>query len=210
MLMYSANDLDYLLQLCKQHDIITIADEVMTGFGRTGTLFATEQTKHKPDIICVSKGITGGVLPLGVTACHAHIAEAFGENNVFYHGHSYTANPIVCAAACASLDIINNENTLQKIQHITQSHHAFVQTINNHPATHRIQATGTILAIDLKTNEQPGYTNSIRLQAINYFKKQGILIRPLGNVLYILPPYCISTDELKYVYQRILNFINTH
>lgn len=206
MQMYAAKELDQLLSLCKQYNILTIADEVMTGFGRTGTLFATEQTTYKADIICVSKGITGGVLPLGVTACNSTIADAFADCIPFYHGHSYTANPIACAAACASLDLFEKENTLDKIAFISNQHHAFVKAME-HKNIIRIQATGTILAIELKTPEASGYTNNIKQQAVDYFKQHGIIIRPLGNVLYVLPPYCIGETELNQIYSCIRSFL---
>jgi adenosylmethionine-8-amino-7-oxononanoate aminotransferase len=212
MQMYDAALLDELLAICKQNNIITIADEVMTGFGRTGKFFATDYLSNKPDIICLSKGITGGVMPLGVTACAQFIYDAYISDNkhkTFFHGHSYTANPTACAAALASMDLMEKEETWNNIQEIAIAHISFKEKIKTHPNIISIRNLGTIIALEIKTPEESGYLNNLAEKISAYFIQKGILLRPLGNVLYILPPYCISQTDLIYIYTCIETFLNT-
>lgn len=211
MLMYDQQLLDVLIQFCKQNDIITIADEVMTGFGRTGTFFASHQLEHQPDIICLSKGLTGGYMPLGVTSCASFIHEAYisdDKTKTFFHGHSYTANPTACSAALASMDLMEEEGTWAQIRMIEEQHHAFVNELKGHKACADIRVKGTILAIELKTEEATHYLNSASEGIAAYFLKKGILLRPLGNVFYVIPPYCISKEELNRIYSTIKEFLN--
>ena len=206
MLMYEAQYLDELTGLAKEHNIICIADEVMTGFGRTGKNFAIEYLVNKPDIICLSKGITGGFMPLGVTACSQKIYEAFYADDklkTFFHGHSYTANPLACAAANASMDILNADTCRQQISSMVSSHALFAASLPDHPSIKEVRQLGTILAIELKTREASSYFNSIQSRAYEYYLGKGIFLRPLGNVVYIMPPYCITKDELDMVYTSI-------
>ena len=208
MLMYEAAGLDKLLALSKAYNIVCIADEVMTGFGRTGKIFATDHLTQKPDIMCLSKGITGGFLPLGVTTCTAEIFSAFDSDDMmktFFHGHSYTANPIVCAAAVASMDILRGEECQNQIAMICRQHAAFLKKMKPHPLIKNIRQTGTILAIELHTGENTSYFNSIKAIIQPFFLENGILIRPLGNVLYLMPPYCITETELLGVYEVMEN-----
>jgi adenosylmethionine-8-amino-7-oxononanoate aminotransferase len=205
MVIYSPEGLNVLIQICREHQAITIADEVMTGFGRTSSLFASEQMQEKPDIICLSKGITGGFLPLGVTACKEFIYQAFlGEDlrKAFLHGHSYTANPLACSSALASLDLLLEDACTEQRKKIQESHQAFVAKWKNHPKLKRCESLGTILALEYRT-ESSSYFQSIRDTLYDYFLSQGILLRPLGNVLYVLPPYCITEDELALIYKHI-------
>lgn len=209
MLMYDADTLDQMIYTCKQNGIITIADEVMTGFGRTGKLFACDYIESKPDIICLSKAITGGTMPLGVTSCTLEIFNAFlsdDRSKTFFHGHSYTANPVACTAALASLDLLLKEECIQNIQRITAQHLHFIKRNNNTTAFKNLRCTGTILAIDFDTPEETSYFNSLRDRLYNYFMDKGILLRPLGNTIYIMPPYCITEDELIQVYKAIERF----
>jgi adenosylmethionine---8-amino-7-oxononanoate aminotransferase len=214
MLMYDAESLDKLMAIAKAHNILCIADEVMTGFGRTGKMFASNHLTETPDIICLSKGITGGFLPLGVTACTADIYEAFYCDELtkaFFHGHSYTANPISCAAAVASLEILRGSDCQEQIARIVAQHAVFLQHIKTHPFVKNARQTGTILAIDLNTSEGTSYTNSIKTAAQQFFLDNGILIRPLGNILYLMPPYCVSENDLERVYgviERALDFFD--
>lgn len=205
MIIYSHKELDKLIKCCKQHNILTIADEVMTGFGRTGTLFACDQLQETPDFICLSKGLTGGFLPLGATACTEKIFNTFLDDNLnkaFLHGHSYTANPIACSAALASLDLLlDNHCSLQR-KKIATAHKAFCNKWKLHPKLKRCESIGTILAIEYKA-KNTSYFSSLRDRLYDFFLNQGILLRPLGNVLYILPPYCIQNDELSKIYQQI-------
>lgn len=212
MQMYRAHLLDEILYICKQHHIITIADEVMTGFYRTGKFLAIEYLKaNQPDIVCLSKGITGGVMPLGVTICAQFIYEAYlsdDKTKTFFHGHSYTANPTACAAALASLDLLEKKETWQNIKQISSLHEKFKEKIKLHPGILSVRNLGTIIAIEIKTPQESGYLNNLAEKISSYFIKRGILLRPLGNVLYILPPYCISEADLIYIYASIEDFLN--
>lgn len=206
MQMYEVKYLDQLLSTCLVNDILTIADEVMTGFGRTGTYFACEQLINKPDIFCLSKGLTGGTMPLGVTTCTQNIFNAFLSDDklkTLYHGHSFTANPIACVASLASLDILLSEETLPNIKRIETQHRLFYEEIKNHPKVKSIRQTGTIIALEWQTGSDTSYLNGLRDQLYNYFLHKGIILRPLGNIIYILPPYVISTADLTYIYQSI-------
>lgn len=205
MRMYPAEELDALLKMCQEHEVLTIADEVMTGFGRTGTLFACNQLKYEPDIICLSKGLTGGFLPLGVTACKEFIHEAFLSKDLhkaFLHGHSYAGNPLACASAIASLDLLQNEECKSQIAMISNSHIQFCKKWNGHKGLNRCECIGAILALEYKT-EGYSYFSNCRDYLYNYFMDRGILLRPLGNVLYVMPPYCITEDELIEIYKHI-------
>ncbi len=212
MKMYEAKYLDELIDLCKQNNVITIADEVMTGFGRTGKYFASDHLKNNPDIICLSKGLTGGYMPLGVTSCAEFIHTAFisdDKTKTFFHGHSYTANPTACAAALASLDVLDEENTWKNIERIHEQHEKFYNKIEYHKALKNVRCCGTILAFELETSEETHYLNMASERIAEYFIKKNILLRPLGNVFYILPPYCISDEDLEYIYMEIESFLNT-
>lgn len=209
MLMYDAALLDDLITICKENDVLTIADEVMTGFGRTGQFLATDYCEQKADIICLSKGITGGFLPFAATTCTQQLYDAFlsdERSKMLFHGHSYTGNPLGCAAALASLEVFERDNTFENITRITARHSGFAQFISNHTAVTDVRQTGTILAIELKTDT--GYLSTIRDKAYNFFIQRGIIIRPLGNIIYILPPYCISNADLEEVYSAISDFLN--
>ena len=206
MIMYPAEILDRLIRTCKEHGVLTIADEVMTGFGRTGTLFACNQFHETPDIMCLSKGITGGFLPLGATICTEEIHNAFlGEHlhQAFLHGHSYTANPLACCSALASLDLLLDESCTTQRQMIAERHKSFCYTWSTHPKLTRCESLGTILALEYKV-ESTSYFQPIRDQLYRFFLDKGILLRPLGNVLYVLPPYCIRSEELSYIYEQII------
>ncbi len=206
MQMYEAKYLDQLLACCIENDILTIADEVMTGFGRTGTYFASEQLTHRPDIFCLSKGLTGGTMPLGVTSCNQKIFDAFLSDDklkTLYHGHSFTANPVACAASLASLDILLDEKTLANIKRVEAQHQQFFNQVKNHPKVRNIRQTGTIIALEWETGNDTSYLSGLRDQLYNYFLTKGIILRPLGNIIYILPPYVISNDDLTYIYRTI-------
>ena len=210
MKMYSPEILDELILICRKNNILTIADEVMTGFGRTGKFLATDYCENKSDIICLSKGITGGFLPFAATTCTQEIYDAFlsdERSKMFLHGHSYTANPLGCAAAIASLEVFDTENTFEKIERISFHHSKFAENLTGHPKVKEVRHRGTIVAIELKTDETSGYLNTIRDKTYNFFIERKIILRPLGNVIYILPPYCISDKDLKKVYLSICDFL---
>lgn len=206
MQMYEAKYLDELLRVCQENDILCIADEVMTGFGRTGTYFACEQLINKPDIFCLSKGLTGGTMPMGVTSCNEKVFNAFLSDDklkTLYHGHSFTANPVACAASLASLDILLAPETLANIKRVEAQHQHFFKQIKNHPKVRTIRQTGTIIALEWETGNDTSYLSGLRDQLYTYFLNKGIILRPLGNIIYILPPYLISNDDLAYIYETI-------
>lgn len=211
MRMYGVTVLEKLLAIARQHDVICIADEVFTGFGRTGKLLASDYPAHKPDLIALSKGITGGTLPLGVTAVSSKIVEAFQNSELtktFFHGHSFTANPLACAAANASFGLLTRDACLKSIGRITNQHKTFAAKISSHPALKDVRALGTILAIELASDEQTSYTNVIRKKIYSYFLERNILLRPLGNTFYIIAPYVITEDEMNTIYQAITEFLD--
>lgn len=211
MKMYSAEGLDAMLLLCKEYGVLSIADEVFTGFGRTGKNLACDYLQNKPDIICLSKGITGGVLPLGATIASNEIYEAFldeSRQKMLLHGHSYTANPISCAAANASFELLLSKETQTAIVVISESHKSFVKDLEAHNKAENVRLLGTILAFEVKSPEGDSYLNSLRDKLYNFYLDNGVLLRPLGNTVYIVPPYCIKSDELKVVYNVILKSLD--
>lgn len=202
MILYEAQKLDALLRLCRQADVLTIADEVMTGFGRTGTLFACDQLQEKPDLICLSKGLTGGFLPLGATACTQRIYEAFlGDSlsQALLHGHSYTANPIACSSALASLDLLEKPSCLVQRNRIAEQHVRFCKAVTQSKLV-RCQSLGTLLVTE--------FADKSREQLYTHFLEREILLRPIGQVLYVLPPYCIEEAELNSIYEAIYDLFD--
>lgn len=206
MLMYEPDVLSDMIALAKAHGALCIADEVMTGFGRTGTLFACDQSKEKPDIIAMSKGLTGGSMPMGLTSCPEFLFKAFiseDKMKTFFHGHSYTGNPLACAVAIESLKMLTEDTCQSDIRRIVSRHQAFAKKHENNPKFKEIRQCGTILALEYQTGEKTSYFNSRRDELYNFFIERGVLLRPLGNVIYILPPYCITDEELDRVYTAI-------
>lgn len=211
MRTYDSLLLNEILMELKKNKVLCIADEILTGFYRTGALFASSFMHEKPDIICLSKAITGGFFPLGLTLCTAEIYEAFYDNDykkTFFHGHSYTANPSICAAANASLDLTLNESIQANIYNINKQHISFCETLKNIKNVENIRVLGTLLAFEIQQKES-GYFSNIAPKIKAYFYGKGIMLRPLGNTIYILPPYCIKNTELQYIYNEIINFLNT-
>lgn len=206
MRMYRAELLDLLIAKAQQHGTLCIADEVFTGFGRTGRLFASDHLRHCPDIICLSKGLTGGMMPLGVTTCTDCVAEAFQTEDfmkTFFHGHSFTANPLACAAANASLDLLLDPACQANIRAISDRQAACAARLSGYPALSHPRALGTILAVDVRTADFTGYVNEARGWLYEHFLRQNVLLRPLGNVVYIVPPYCMPLDELDRIHALI-------
>lgn len=206
MRLYCGKTLTKMIETCQSLGIITIADEVMTGFGRTGPLFACNQLEKSPDLICLSKGITGGFLPLGATIAKEFLFNAFlspDPSRAFLHGHSYTANPLACAAANASLDLLLHPACKAARIMIESEHRQFQKTWGKHSKLVRCDVLGTILSIEYKI-DHGSYHHPLKDQLIEFFRTQQILIRPLGNILYILPPYCINQDELRKIYSTII------
>ena len=205
MVMYSPEVLNRLLEICLQHDILTIADEVMTGFGRTGRTFASDYLQRKPDMVAMSKGLTGGTMALGATSCNEKIYEAFlsdDKRKTLFHGHSYTGNPVACAAGLASLDLLLQEETQQHIQRINQRHIAFADHFTNLPKVQKVRQQGTILAVEFEADET-SYFNKMGDTLYSFALEQGVILRPLGNIIYVIPPYCMTDEQLDQVYRTI-------
>lgn len=206
MRMYSLEWLNKAIALCQKYHTFTIADEVMTGFGRTGRLFASHYLAYLPDIICLSKAITGGFLPLGATLCNELVYQHFRDNDIlktFFHGHSYTANPIACAAAVASYDLLTQNATQKHIRRIARQHQNFKISLEGHESIIQTRQLGTILALEMRTDGPSSYINEARHHLYSYFINKGILLRPLGNVIYLMPPYIIQNADLQKVYAAI-------
>ncbi|MCH8517702.1 MAG: adenosylmethionine--8-amino-7-oxononanoate transaminase [Cyclobacteriaceae bacterium] len=209
MQMYSAQLLDRLIELAHQNNVICIADEVMTGFGRTGKLFACNHLRNQPDIICLSKGLTGGAMPLSVSIASQFIVDAFdsdARNRTFFHGHSFTGNPLACAVAIASLELLLSKERQEDMQRICSSHSNFAKSLKLLDNVENIRQCGTILAFDWKNEEETSYFNSKRNFIYNFFIDRGVLLRPLGNTIYFMPPYCTSQAQLEKVYEAVLEF----
>ena len=209
MKIYNADVLNTLLQLCKEYDIVSIADEVMTGFGKTGTLFASDQVLTKPDIICLSKALTAGLLPMAVTSCSQNIYDAFYHDDVsrgFFHGHTYTANPLACAAALAGLELLLSEPITQQRHFIAEMHTRFDHKIRNHARVLTTRQLGVIYALEL--NIQMERYGNLRDRLFNFFMKNGVFLRPLGNTIYILPPYVINKEQLDKIYSVIIRALD--
>ncbi|GAB3501329.1 adenosylmethionine--8-amino-7-oxononanoate transaminase [Spirosoma knui] len=206
MTMYEPAILDQLFTLARQQGALLIADEVMTGFGRTGKLFASDYLQEKPDLMCVSKGLTGGTMALGITTCTQAIYDAFLSDDKFktlFHGHSFTANPLACVASLASMDLLLSAETQHSIQRIAEKHTAFKKRLAEYTCVENVRQRGTLLAFDLKAGEQTSYFNNIRDIAYNFLLDRGVLMRPLGNVLYFIPPYSTTDGQLQYAYTQV-------
>jgi len=205
MIVHPVEFLQKVRALCMKHDVLLIADEVLTGFGRTGKMFACDLAGVVPDLMCLSKGITGGFLTMGVTLCTERVENAFrseDRKHTFYHGHSYTGNALACAAANASLQIFEDEPVFDRIATIARIHSERLELLRELHQVGETRQIGTIGAIELRA-EDAGYLSSMRPKLYQFFLERGVLLRPLGNVVYVLPPYVISPDELHRVYDVI-------
>ncbi len=206
MRMYSPEILDKMIGMVHEAGALCIADEVMTGFYRTGKMFASDYLTNKPDCMALSKGLTGGTLALSITTCTEKIYEAFlsdDKSKTFFHGHSFTANPIGCAAAIASLDLLEKEECQSNIRMIVEMHSEFLKELEAHPKATNARQRGTIIAFEFETGKETSYFNSIRDTLYHFFLERGVLLRPLGNVVYIMAPYVISKEELEKIYGLI-------
>jgi len=211
MIVHPVEFLQKVRALCTAHDVLLIADEVLTGFGRTGKMFACDLAGIAPDLMCLSKGITGGFLPMGVTLCSDGVEAAFRSENrqhTFYHGHSYTGNALACAAAVESLRIFEDEPVFDRIAGIAGIHSERLAQFKEFAQVGEVRQIGTIGAIELKA-EDAGYLSAMRPKLYKFFLERGVLLRPLGNVVYVLPPYVISADELNHVYDVIVEAVQT-
>ena len=195
-----------ILKICKANNVICVADEVMTGFGKTGKNFASEYLEEQPDIICMSKALTAGLLPMAITSCSMKIYDAFYADDIakgLFHGHTYTANPLACTAALAGIQLLNSEEIQQNIQQVINSHKEFLAKIKGHPKVTNSRQLGVILAFELNV-EMERYGN-LRNKLFQHFMEKGVFLRPLGNTIYVLAPYVISQEELQEVYNSILS-----
>ncbi|MFD2586554.1 adenosylmethionine--8-amino-7-oxononanoate transaminase [Croceitalea marina] len=210
MKFHSAKGLDALVQKCKSLDVLCIADEIMTGFGKTGKNFASDYLEHKPDIICLSKALTAGMFPLSITSCSQHIFNAFLSDKVakgFFHAHTFSAHPIGCAAAIAGLDLLESKTVLERRKYIEDAHERFVLKIKKHPKVEDARSLGVILAVDLNV-KMDRYGKS-RDKLYQFFMSRGVNLRPLGNTVYVLPPYVITNEQLEKIYDVILELLET-
>jgi adenosylmethionine-8-amino-7-oxononanoate aminotransferase len=211
MVMYEASILDELIQICNTNKVFTIADEVMTGFGKTGKLFACDYLTTQPDMMCLSKALTGGTIPMAITTFSQEIFDGFvseNTNHAFFHGHTFTANPTGCAAALASIHLLEQPETQQHINRIHANHIAFQNHIRSHKNVSVTRVKGIIFALEVKVAEKQAYYGALRNKLYQFFIDQGVILRPVGNTIYILPPYCISDESLHTVYQLIEKALN--
>ncbi|MBT8295980.1 MAG: adenosylmethionine--8-amino-7-oxononanoate transaminase [Gramella sp.] len=204
MKFHDAVGLNEILKICRAHDIILIADEVMTGFGKTGSYFASDHIEIKPDVVCMSKALTAGLLPMGLTSCSMKVYNAFYSNDIgkgLFHGHTYTANPLACTAALAAVELLNSEEIQENIKWISQANIDFIQKLKTQPKIKNARSMGVIMAFELDI-ETDRY-GDLRNRLFQFFMDHGIFLRPLGNTIYILPPYVISEEELFRIYEVI-------
>lgn len=205
MLMYPGAELERYMTVCRAHDVLFIADEVFTGMGRTGRMFACEHAGVHPDLMCISKGLTGGFLPFAVTLSRKKIYDAFhseDRSRTFFHGHSYSGNPLGCAAALATLKIFETEPVFDRIAVIEGIHRERLTEFRKDSKVCDVRMLGTVAAIELRADDA-GYLSSLRSRLYERFIGAGILLRPLGNVIYTVPPYAIRPDDLHYIYDVI-------
>jgi adenosylmethionine-8-amino-7-oxononanoate aminotransferase len=203
--MYPPWVLKEMKRICEASDVLFIADEVMTGWGRTGTLFACEQADVSPDIACYSKGLTGGSLPLAVTLCRADIFDAHfskDRTRTFFHSSSYTANPIACAAAKANLDLWQDPETRTRVASVAAMQEQAIAPFRADARFKDVRRTGTITALELEARDS-GYLAGIGPKLQAFFNSRNLLLRPLGNTIYVMPPYCVPATDLDEIYSAI-------
>jgi adenosylmethionine-8-amino-7-oxononanoate aminotransferase len=206
MVMYEAEALDQLINICQTNNVLTIADEVMTGFGKTGKIFACDHISLQPDMMCLSKALTGGTIPMAITSFTNEIFEAFYSediNKALFHGHTFTANPTGCAAAIASVKLLETEEMQSNINRVSRSHKKFMDRIQQHERVAKVRVLGVIFALEIKTDSAESYYGNLRNKLYEFFIDNGIILRPVGNVVYILPPYIISDLQLAKIYELV-------
>jgi adenosylmethionine-8-amino-7-oxononanoate aminotransferase len=205
MVMYAPEALDNLMNICKANGIFTIADEVMTGFGKTGKTFACDYLAEQPDMMCLSKALTGGTIPMAITTFTQELYDGFYDDDVnkaLFHGHTFTANPTGCAAALASLDLLQQQEMQENIVRINARHLAFKAKVEKHPKVKTARVLGVIFALEIE-REGESYYGSFRNRLYDFFIANGVIMRPVGNIVYILPPYIISDEYLEKIYEII-------
>lgn len=209
MKMYEAAPLEKLMQIATAYGVLNIADEVMTGFGKTGTPFASDQLAVQPDLICLSKALTAGMLPMAVTSCTQKVYDAFYSDELgkgFFHGHTYTANPLACVAAIAGIELLRSQEMQDNIARIRSLHANFARKISASPMVKNTRRLGVILAFELDI-EMERYGN-LRQKLYDHFMSCGAFLRPLGNTIYILAPYVTTDEEMAVLYQAIERILN--
>lgn len=203
MVIYTAEVLDKMIALCTKKNVFTIADEVMTGFGKTGKTFASDYLVNKPDMMCLSKALTGGTIPMAITTFTQEIFDGFYDddtNKALFHGHTFTANPTACAAALASIGLLETPEMQDNLIRINQSHLAFEKKIKSHPKVKTTRVLGVIFALEIKAETQESYYGTMRNKLYNFFIENGVILRPVGNIVYVLPPYVMTDKQLEKVY----------
>jgi adenosylmethionine---8-amino-7-oxononanoate aminotransferase len=215
MIVWPPEFLAGVRRLCDRYGTLMIADEVLTGFGRTGKMFACEHQAVQPDIMCLSKALTGGYLPLSVTAASEEIYEAFlsdDRRKTFFHGHSYTANPLACAVALASLDLLRENQSLERVLGLQRMFQARASELRSLPGVGDVRILGGVMALELVSSAEghgsSGYLDNIGPRLSEAFLRRGLLLRPLGNVLYFMPPYVIQDDEVDWSIDQIVDVLN--
>ena len=206
MVMYEPESLDELIKICQENKVLTIADEVMTGFGKTGKTFACDYLTKRPDMMCLSKALTGGTIPMAITTFTSAIFDAFYDediNKALFHGHTFTANATGCAAALASLALLQTNDMQGHIARVSKSHLAFQKHIKSHPKVTTTRVLGVIFALEIKTESSASYYGTLRNKLYDFFIENGVILRPVGNIVYILPPYIITDEQLQKVYQVV-------
>lgn len=210
MQMHKAEHINEILKIAQQHNVVTIADEIMTGFGKTGKNFASEFIETKPDIICLSKALSAGMVPMAITSCSQKLYNAFYADDMkkgFFHGHTYSGNPVACSAAIAGIELLQSNEMQVNLKRIEASHNTFGQEIKKHPKVGSIRQQGQIFALDLNI-EMERYGN-LRDKLFNSFMNKGVCLRPLGNTIYILAPYITTDAQLQQIYQAIRETLET-
>jgi adenosylmethionine-8-amino-7-oxononanoate aminotransferase len=205
MAMYDAEYLRLARGLCDRFEVHLIADEIAVGFGRTGTLFACEQAQIAPDLLCLSKGLTGGYLPLSVALATERIYQAFYDDGVeraFLHSHSYSGNPLACRAALAVLDILEEDDVIEHNRRTAACLNRRAEKMRSHPRVAHFRNTGMIWAFDMR-GTKPDFSQDFFRRALG----QGVLLRPLGDTVYWMPPYVISEGDIDFLVTALENLL---
>ncbi|MEQ1896512.1 MAG: adenosylmethionine--8-amino-7-oxononanoate transaminase [Vicinamibacterales bacterium] len=215
MIVWPPEFLREVRRLCDEHGVLLIADEVLTGFGRTGRMFACEHAAVEPDLMCLSKGLTAGYLPMGATLASEEIHDAFlsvDRSRAFFHGHSYTANPLACAVALASLDLFRDEPVLERVGAIGRGLARGLSALKDLPCVGETRSIGGVgvveLVSDKATRSAGGYLDAVGPSLSAAFLDRGLLLRPLGNVLYVMPPYVTTEDEVDWVMREVRDVLS--
>ncbi len=209
MIVWPVEAVQEICDIARAHGALVIFDEVMTGFGRTGSLFAFEQVQRVPDILCLSKGVTGGFLPLGLTLASSSVYEAFfgSAEQTFFHGHSFTGNAISCAAAVANLKIFKKPGLFEKLSEIKNTHQRMLTQLANHHYVKEVRVCGTVGILEMSHPTVYGGMPSKQLQ--RKLLEKNIYLRPLGNVIYLMPPYCTEVSQIEEAWTVVTELLSS-